>query len=46
MLANEMQLLGIVLIVAGVAVIAAAQILLTLWLNKKKQEMNGQEDSR
>ena len=44
--ATEMQILGIVLIAVGVVVIAAAQILLSFWLKKVRQEANMQEDGR
>lgn len=45
MSATEMQILGIVLIAASIVVIAAAQILLSLWLKKVRQE-SMQEDRR
>lgn len=46
MRAIEMQVLGIVLVVVGVSVIIVAQILLSLWLKKTRQEAQAQEDSR
>lgn len=41
--ATEMQILGIVLIAAGVIEIAAAQVLLSLWLKKIRQESMQEE---
>lgn len=36
--ASEMQVLGVALILTGAAVIVAAQILLSRWLQKIRQE--------